>query len=347
MLTENRLRTGRIGQVPTMQTRVLRDLTVSAQGLGCMGMSEFYGTGDQAEAERTIRRALDLGVTFLDTADMYGPFTNERLVGAAVRDRRDEVTLATKFGNERGEDGSRLGINGRPEYVRRACDASLQRLGVDVIDLYYQHRVDPTVPVEDTWGAIRELVEAGKIRYAGISEAAPDTIRRAHAVHPVTALQTEYSLWTRDPEANDVLATCAELGIGFVAYSPLGRGFFSGAIRRVEDLEPGDFRRANPRFQGEAFEQNLRLVDRVREIAAEKGVTAGQLALAWVSAQGDVAGNPTVVPIPGTKRVRYLEENAAAADIRLSADDLSRLDAAAPVGAAVGERYPDMSSVHR
>jgi aryl-alcohol dehydrogenase-like predicted oxidoreductase len=264
-----------------------------------------------------------------------------------VRGRRDEVTLATKFGNERGEDGSRLGINGRPEYVRRACDASLQRLGVDVIDLYYQHRVDPTVPVEDTWGAIRELVEAGKIRYAGISEAAPDTIRRAHAVHPVTALQTEYSLWTRDPEANDVLATCAELGIGFVAYSPLGRGFLSGAIRSVEDLEPGDFRRVNPRFQGEAFEQNLRLVDRVREIAAEKGVTAGQLALAWVSAQGDVAGNPTVVPIPGTKRVRYLEENAAAADIRLSADDLSRLDAAAPVGAAVGERYPDTSSVHR
>jgi aryl-alcohol dehydrogenase-like predicted oxidoreductase len=330
-----------------MDTRVLRDLTVSAQGLGCMGMSEFYGTGDQAEAERTIHRALDLGVTFLDTADMYGPFTNERLVGAAVRDRRDEVTLATKFGNERGEDGSRLGINGRPEYVRRACDASLQRLGVDVIDLYYQHRVDPTVPIEDTWGAIRELVEAGKIRYAGISEAAPDTIRRAHAVHPVTALQTEYSLWTRDPEANDVLATCAELGIGFVAYSPLGRGFLSGAIRSVEGLEPGDFRRANPRFQGAAFEQNLRLVDRVREIAAEKGVTAGQLALAWVGAQGDVAGNPTVVPIPGTKRVRYLEENAAAADIRLSADDLSRLDAAAPVGAAVGERYPDMSSVHR
>ena len=329
-----------------MDTRLLRDLTVSAQGLGCMGMSEFYGTGDQAEAERTIHRALDLGVTFLDTADMYGPFTNERLVGAAVRGRRHEVTLATKFGNERGADGSRLGINGRPEYVRQACDASLQRLGVDVIDLYYQHRVDPTVPIEDTWGAIRELVEAGKIRYAGISEAAPDTIRRAHAVQPVTALQTEYSLWTRDPETNDVLATCAELGIGFVAYSPLGRGFLSGAIRSVEDLEPGDFRRANPRFQGEAFEQNLRLVDRVREIAEEKGVTASQLALAWVMAQSGRGGNPAVVPIPGTKRVRYLQENAAAADVELTDDDLRRLDAAAPVGAAAGDRYPDMSGVH-
>ncbi|WP_336032345.1 aldo/keto reductase [Geodermatophilus sp. FMUSA9-8] len=330
-----------------MQTRTLGSLSVPAMGLGCMGMSEFYGTGDQAEAEATIRRALDLGVTFLDTADMYGPFTNERLVGAAIADRRDEVVLATKFGNERGEDGSFRGINGRPEYVRQACDASLQRLGVDVIDLYYQHRVDTTVPVEDTWGAIRELVEAGKVRAAGISEAAPETIRRAHAVQPVAAVQTEYSLWSRDPEEDGVLATCAELGIGFVAYSPIGRGFLSGQIRSVDDLAPDDFRRSNPRFQGEAFEQNLRLVDRVREIADEKGVTASQLALAWVIAQSGRSGNPAVVPIPGTKRVRYLEENAAAADVALTDDDLRRLDEAAPVGAAAGDRYPDMSTVHR
>jgi aryl-alcohol dehydrogenase-like predicted oxidoreductase len=330
-----------------MQTRTLGSLTVPALGLGCMGMSEFYGTGDQTEAERTIQRALDLGVTFLDTADMYGPFTNERLVGGAIAGRRDEVVLATKFGNERREDGSFVRINGTPEYVHSACDASLQRLGVDVIDLYYQHRVDTTVPIEDTWGALRELVEAGKIRHAGISEAAPETIRRAHAVQPVTAVQTEYSLWTRDPEDDGVLATCAELGIGFVAYSPIGRGFLSGQIRSVDDLAPDDFRRRNPRFQGEAFEQNLRLVDRVREIAEEKGVTATQLALAWVMAQSDRSGRPAIVPIPGTKRVRYLEENAAAADIRLSDDDLRRLDEAAPVGAAVGDRYPDMSTVHR
>ncbi|MGY1606113.1 MULTISPECIES: aldo/keto reductase [unclassified Geodermatophilus] len=330
-----------------MQTRTLGSLSVPAMGLGCMGMSEFYGTGDQAEAEATIRRALDLGVTFLDTADMYGPFTNERLVGRAVAGRRDEVVLATKFGNERGEDGSFRGINGRPEYVRRACDASLERLGVDVIDLYYQHRVDTTVPVEDTWGAIRELVEAGKVRAAGISEAAPETIRRAHAVQPVAAVQTEYSLWSRDPEENGVLSTCAELGIGFVAYSPIGRGFLSGQIRSVDDLAPDDFRRSNPRFQGEAFEQNLRLVDRVREIADERGATASQLALAWVMAQSGRGGGPDVVPIPGTKRVRYLEENAAAADVELTDDDLRRLDEAAPVGAAVGDRYPDMSGVHR
>jgi aryl-alcohol dehydrogenase-like predicted oxidoreductase len=330
-----------------MQTRTLGSLSVPAMGLGCMGMSEFYGTGDQAEAERTVQRALDLGVTFLDTADMYGPFTNERLVGRAISGRRDEVVLATKFGNERGEDGSFRGINGRPEYVRQACDASLQRLGVDVIDLYYQHRVDTTVPVEETWGAIRELVEAGKVRAAGISEAAPETIRRAHAVQPVTAVQTEYSLWSRDPEENGVLATCAELDIGFVAYSPIGRGFLSGQIRSVDDLAPDDFRRRNPRFQGEAFEQNLRLVDRVREIADEKGVTASQLALAWVMAQSDRGGNPAVVPIPGTKRVHYLEENAAAADVELGDDDLRRLDEAAPVGAAVGDRYPDMSGVHQ
>jgi aryl-alcohol dehydrogenase-like predicted oxidoreductase len=330
-----------------MYTRRLRDLTVSAQGLGCMGMSEFYGTGDQAEAERTIHRALDLGVTFLDTADMYGPFTNERLVGQAISGRRDEVTLATKFGNERAEDGSFIGINGKPEYVHRACDASLQRLGVDVIDLYYQHRVDTTVPIEDTWGALKELVEAGKIRYAGISEAAPDTIRRADAVQPVTAVQTEYSLWTREPEDDGVLATCAELGIGFVAYSPIGRGFLSGQIRSVDDLDPSDFRRHNPRFQGENFAKNLELVDRVRQIAESKGVTATQLALAWVMAQSGRAGNPTIVPIPGTKRVKYLEENAAAADIELTDDDLRALDEAAPKGATAGDRYPDMSSVHR
>jgi aryl-alcohol dehydrogenase-like predicted oxidoreductase len=335
------------GQGGDMNTRRLRDLTVSAQGLGCMGMSEFYGTGDQAEAERTIHRALDLGVTFLDTADMYGPFTNERLVGQAVAGRRDEVTLATKFGNERAEDGSFIGINGKPEYVHRACDASLQRLGVDVIDLYYQHRVDTTVPIEDTWGALKELVEAGKIRYAGISEAAPDTIRRADAVQPVTAVQTEYSLWTREPEDDGVLATCAELGIGFVAYSPIGRGFLSGQIRSVDDLDPSDFRRHNPRFQGENFAKNLELVDRVRQIAESKGVTATQLALAWVMAQSGRAGNPTIVPIPGTKRVEYLEENAAAADIELTDDDLRALDEAAPKGATAGDRYPDMSSVHR
>jgi aryl-alcohol dehydrogenase-like predicted oxidoreductase len=330
-----------------MQMRQLRDLTVSAQGLGCMGMSEFYGTGDQAEAERTIARALDLGVTFLDTADMYGPFTNERLVGQAIAGRRDEVTLATKFGNERAEDGSFVRINGTPEYVHRACDASLQRLGVDVIDLYYQHRVDTSVPIEDTWGALRELVEDGKIRYAGISEAAPDTIRRADAVQPVTAVQTEYSLWTRDPEDDGVLATCAELGIGFVAYSPIGRGFLSGQIRSVDDLDADDFRRHNPRFQGEAFAANLELVDRVRELAEGKGVTATQLALAWVMAQSGRSGKPAVVPIPGTKRVGYLEENAGAADVELTDDDLRALDEAAPAGAAVGDRYPDMSSVHR
>jgi aryl-alcohol dehydrogenase-like predicted oxidoreductase len=330
-----------------MQMRTLGSLQVSAQGLGCMGMSEFYGTSDQAEAERTIHRALDLGVIFLDTADMYGPFTNEQLVGSAIAGRRDQVVLATKFGNERRPDGRRIGVNGRPEYVRSACDASLRRLGVDVIDLYYQHRVDTSVPIEDTWGALRELVEAGKIRYAGISEAAPETIRRAHAVQPVTAVQTEYSLWTRDPEDDGVLATCAELGIGFVAYSPIGRGFLSGQIRSIDDLEPDDFRRHNPRFQGENFQRNLELVDRVREIAEGKGVTATQLALAWVMAQSGRAGNPAVVPIPGTKRVRYLEENAAAADVELTGEDLRRLDEAAPRGATAGDRYPDMSTVHR
>src|SRR3954467_15552481 len=331
-----------------MQQRTLgSSLTVSALGLGCMGMSEFYGTADESEAVEVITRALDLGCTFLDTADMYGPFTNEQLVGRAIAGRREEVVLATKFGNERRPDGSRVGINGRPEYVHRACDASLQRLGVDVIDLYYQHRVDTSVRIEDTWGALRELVEAGKIRHAGISEAAPETIRRADAVQPVTAVQTEYSLWTRDPEDDGVLATCAELGIGFVAYSPIGRGFLSGQIRSVEDLAPDDFRRRNPRFQGEAFEQNLRLVDRVRAIAQEKGITATQLALAWVMAQSGRGGHPVIVPIPGTKRVAYLEENAAAVDVRLTEEDLRRLDEAAPAGATAGDRYPDMSAVHR
>ncbi len=329
-----------------MRTRNLGNLTVSAQGLGCMGMSEFYGTGDQAEAERTIQRALDLGVTFLDTSDMYGPFTNEQLVGRSIAGRRDEVVLATKFGVRRGTDGSRLGVSGAPDYVRSSCDASLQRLGVDVIDLYYQHRVDTKVPVEDTWGALKELVDAGKIRHAGISEASPETIRRAHAVQPVTALQTEYSLWTRDPE-DGVLATCAELGIGFVAYSPIGRGFLSGQIRSIDDLAADDFRRHSPRFQGEAFQQNLDLVERVKQIADEKGVTATQLALAWVMAQSGRDGNPDIVPIPGTKRVAYLEENAAASDVDLSDDDLRRLDEAAPKGAAAGDRYPDMSTVNQ
>jgi aryl-alcohol dehydrogenase-like predicted oxidoreductase len=324
-----------------VERRTLGDLEVSAMGLGCMGMSEFYGTGDEREAVATIHRALELGVSLLDTADMYGPFTNEQLVGRAIADRRDRVVLATKFGNQRGPNGERLGVNGRPDYVRSACDASLQRLGVDVIDLYYQHRVDPKVPVEETWGAMKELVEAGKVRHLGISEAAPATIRRAHAVHPVTAVQTEWSLWTRDPEDNGVLEACRELGIGFVAYSPLGRGFLSGRIRSIDDLEPDDFRRHNPRFQGENFTRNLELVDRVRQLADEKGVTAGQLALAWVLAQGH-----DVVPIPGTKRVRYLEENVAAADVELTDDDLRRIDEAAPPGVTAGDRYPDMSAVH-
>src|SRR6478735_6763597 len=328
------------------QTRTLGSgsnaLTVSTVGLCCMGMGEFYGSTDETQSTETIRRALDIGVTFLDTADVYGPFTNERLVGAAIADRRDEVQLATKFGNERAEDGTRIRINGRPEYVRRACDASLQRLGVDHIDLYYQHRIDRSTPIEETWGALAELVTAGKVRHLGISEASAATIRAAHAVHPITALQSEWSLWTRDVEANDVLATVRELGIGFVAYSPIGRGFLSGEIRTVDDLAPDDFRRNNPRFQGENLTKNLELVDKVREIAAEKGVTATQLALAWVLAQGE-----DVVPIPGTKRVRYLEENTAAADVQLDKEDLQRLDEVVPVGVAAGDRYPDMSPIGR
>jgi aryl-alcohol dehydrogenase-like predicted oxidoreductase len=324
-----------------------RALTVSVEGLGCMGMSEFYGTGDEAESLATIGAALDAGVTFLDTADMYGPFTNERLVGKGIASRRDEVVLATKFGNERNPDGSWVRINGTPEYVRSACDASLQRLGVDVIDLYYQHRVDPTVPIEDTVGAMAELVSAGKVRYLGMSEAAPETLRRAVAVYPMTALQSEYSLWSRDPESNGVFAACIDLGIGFIAYSPLGRGFLSGEIRKPEDLPEDDFRRHSPRFQPENFGANLALVERVEELAQAKGVTPAQLALAWTMAMGESSERPVIVPIPGTKRRKYLADNIAAADIRLTGDDLASLDAACPVGVTQGDRYADMSTVHK
>ncbi|MEO5710910.1 MAG: aldo/keto reductase [Nocardioidaceae bacterium] len=316
-------------------------LTVSTIGLGCMGMSEFYGTGDEQQGINTIHRALDLGVSFLDTADMYGPFTNERLVGRAIAGHRDDVQLATKFGNERKEDGTRVGINGSPDYVRSACDASLQRLGVDHIDLYYQHRVDKTVPIEETVGAMKELVEAGKVRHLGLSEASVDTIRRAHAVHPITALQTEYSLFTRDLE-DDILPVLRELGIGLVPYSPLGRGILTGAITRTDDLAENDSRRSAyfPRFSGDALDANLALVAKLREIAESKGATPGQLALAWVLAQGD-----DVVPIPGTKRVTYLEENVGAAGVSLTEDDLEALEQAVPRDAVTGDRYGDMSSI--
>src|SRR2546421_12524178 len=316
-------------------------LEVSAMGLGCMGMSEFYGTPDEEQALATIQRARELGIDFLDTADMYGPFTNERLVGRAIEGRREEFVVATKFGNVRGEDGSFLGISGKPDYVRAACEASLKRLGTDHIDLYYQHRVDKQVPIEETVGAMAGLVEQGKVRHLGLSEASPDTVRRAHAVHPISALQTEYSLWTRDVEA-EILPTVRELGIGFVAYSPLGRGFLSGRFRSPDDFGEGDFRRVSPRFQGGNFQKNLELVERVEELATAKGVTAGQIALGRVLAQGE-----DIVPIPGTTRVKHLEENVAALRVELTVDDLRDLEAVFPKGAAAGDRYPDMSPVNR
>ncbi|HEV2564442.1 MAG TPA: aldo/keto reductase [Microvirga sp.] len=318
-----------------MQQRQLGQLHVSALGLGCMGMSEFYGSGDEPESIATIHRAIELGVTFLDTADMYGVGRNEELVGRAITGRRDKVVLATKFGNVRGPNGERLGISGKPDYVRQACEASLKRLNVETIDLYYQHRVDPETPIEDTVGAMADLVRAGKVRYLGLSEAGPQTIRRAHAVHPITALQTEYSLWSRDPE-DEILPTVRELDIGFVPYSPLGRGFLTGQIKSVDDLSDDDFRRNSPRFQGENFQKNLDLVREIENMAREKGCAPSQLALAWVLAQGN-----DIVPIPGTKRRPYLEENVGALDVRLTTDDLARIDRIIPPGAAAGTRYPE------
>jgi len=317
------------------QRKLGAGLVVSEMGLGCMGMSEFYGPGDDRESIAVIHRAIELGVTLVDTADVYGPFTNEALVGRAIGDRRDKVVLATKFGNVRGPDRSWAGVNGRPEYVRQACDASLNRLGVDYLDLYYQHRVDPAVPIEETVGAMAGLVEAGKVRYLGLSEAAPATIRRAQAVHPIAALQTEYSLWTRDVE-DEILPTVRELGIGFVAYSPLGRGFLTGRFRAVQDVAEGDYRRNHPRFQAGNFEKNLRVLDRLTAKAREKGVTPSQLALAWVMARGS-----DIVPIPGTKRLKYLEENLVAAGVLLTPEDLREIDEMAPKGVAAGGRYPD------
>jgi aryl-alcohol dehydrogenase-like predicted oxidoreductase len=314
-------------------------LEVSEIGLGCMGMSEFYGRGDEDEAVATIHRALELGIDLLDTADMYGPFANERLVGRAVADRRERAIVATKFGNERREDGSYVGVNGSPEYVRSACEASLERLGIDHIDLYYQHRVDRTVPIEETVGAMAELVGEGKVRYLGLSEASAETIRRANAVHPISALQSEYSLWTRDPEER-VLGAVRELGIGFVAYSPLGRGFLTGRFESPEAIPEDDFRRHNPRFQGEAFEHNMKIVEGISGLARERDATPAQVALAWVLSRGE-----DVVPIPGTKRRRYLEENVAATELELSVAELARLEKLAPPGVTMGDRYPDMSTV--
>ena len=324
-----------------MPIRKLRDLEVSALGLGCMGMSEFYGPSDDAESTATIHRFLDLGGNLLDTADMYGPFKNEVLVGKAIASRRSDVILATKFGNERGLDGSFKGVNGKPEYVRAACDASLQRLGVDYIDLYYQHRVDRTVPIEETWGALAELVAAGKVRHLGISEASAATIEKANAIHPITAVQSEWSLWTREIETNGVLAKVRELGIGFVPYSPLGRGFLTGAVTSLDDLAADDRRRTYPRFKEENFAKNFEIVAAVKKLAEEKNVSAAQLALAWVLAQGN-----DIVPIPGTRKVSRVEENIAALEITLSDSDLATLDAAAPIGATSGDRYPDMSTVN-